>query len=143
MPPAAGVGPAARGKVPFLDTIACFMACAYDQVRMAATQPGRHQPVRIALPCVDRRGESIADSAGGYRDISRRSFLDRSLPKRCNLRGELAMNLSTPPPICLAEMPKASRNSSDWPECGVFHTAMNCLTKQKQHPKGGQFNQKV
>src|ERR1700723_2963305 len=32
----AGVGLAARGKVPFLDTFACFMARAYDQVRMAA-----------------------------------------------------------------------------------------------------------
>jgi transketolase len=31
-----GVGLAARGKVPFLDTFACFMARAYDQVRMAA-----------------------------------------------------------------------------------------------------------
>ena len=32
----AGVGLAARGKVPFLDTFACFFARAYDQVRMAA-----------------------------------------------------------------------------------------------------------
>jgi len=32
----AGVGLAARGKVPFLDTFACFMARAYDEVRMAA-----------------------------------------------------------------------------------------------------------
>ena len=32
----AGVGLAARGKVPFLDTFACFMARAYDQIRMAA-----------------------------------------------------------------------------------------------------------
>ncbi len=32
----AGVGLAARGKVPFLDTFACFLARAYDQVRMAA-----------------------------------------------------------------------------------------------------------
>lgn len=31
-----GVGLAARGKVPFLDTFACFLARAYDQVRMAA-----------------------------------------------------------------------------------------------------------
>src|SRR5579872_3294689 len=31
----AGVGLAARGKVPFLDTFACFLARAYDQVRMA------------------------------------------------------------------------------------------------------------
>jgi transketolase len=32
----AGVGLAARGKVPFLDTFACFLARAYDQVRLAA-----------------------------------------------------------------------------------------------------------
>lgn len=32
----AGVGLAARGKVPFVDTFACFLARAYDQVRMAA-----------------------------------------------------------------------------------------------------------
>jgi transketolase len=32
----AGVGLAARGKVPFLDTFACFFSRAYDQVRMAA-----------------------------------------------------------------------------------------------------------
>jgi transketolase len=32
----AGAGLAARGKVPFLDTFACFLARAYDQVRMAA-----------------------------------------------------------------------------------------------------------
>jgi transketolase len=32
----AGVGLAARGKVPFLDTFACFLSRAYDQVRMAA-----------------------------------------------------------------------------------------------------------
>jgi transketolase len=32
----AGVGLAAQGKVPFLDTFACFLARAYDQVRMAA-----------------------------------------------------------------------------------------------------------
>jgi transketolase len=32
----AGVGLAARGKVPFLSTFACFLARAYDQVRMAA-----------------------------------------------------------------------------------------------------------
>jgi transketolase len=32
----AGVGLAARGKVPFLDTFACFQSRAYDQVRMAA-----------------------------------------------------------------------------------------------------------
>src|ERR1700733_6264203 len=32
----AGVGLAARGKVPFLDTFACFLARAYYQVRMAA-----------------------------------------------------------------------------------------------------------
>jgi len=31
-----GVGLAARGKVPFLDTFACFLSRAYDQVRMAA-----------------------------------------------------------------------------------------------------------
>jgi transketolase len=31
-----GVGLAARGKVPFCDTFACFFARAYDQVRMAA-----------------------------------------------------------------------------------------------------------
>ena len=31
-----GVGLAARGKVPFLDTFACFLARAYDQVRTAA-----------------------------------------------------------------------------------------------------------
>ena len=31
-----GVGLAARGKVPFLDSFACFLARAYDQVRMAA-----------------------------------------------------------------------------------------------------------
>ncbi|MFZ0335098.1 MAG: transketolase [Candidatus Acidiferrales bacterium] len=31
-----GVGLAARGKVPFLSTFACFMSRAYDQVRMAA-----------------------------------------------------------------------------------------------------------
>jgi transketolase len=31
-----GVGLAAQGKVPFLDTFACFLARAYDQVRMAA-----------------------------------------------------------------------------------------------------------
>ena len=32
----AGVGLAARGKVPFLDSFACFLSRAYDQVRMAA-----------------------------------------------------------------------------------------------------------
>jgi len=32
----AGVGLAAHGKVPFLDTFACFLSRAYDQVRMAA-----------------------------------------------------------------------------------------------------------
>jgi transketolase len=32
----AGAGLAARGKVPFLDTFACFLSRAYDQVRMAA-----------------------------------------------------------------------------------------------------------
>jgi len=32
----AGVGLAALGKVPFLDTFACFLSRAYDQVRMAA-----------------------------------------------------------------------------------------------------------
>jgi transketolase len=32
----AGVGLAARGKVPFLDTFACFLSRAYDNVRMAA-----------------------------------------------------------------------------------------------------------
>ena len=32
----AGVGLAARGKVPFLDTFACFLSRAYDHVRMAA-----------------------------------------------------------------------------------------------------------
>jgi transketolase len=32
----AGVGLAARGKVPFLSTFACFLSRAYDQVRMAA-----------------------------------------------------------------------------------------------------------
>jgi transketolase len=32
----AGVGLMARGKVPFLDTFACFLSRAYDQVRMAA-----------------------------------------------------------------------------------------------------------
>ncbi|MGA3293454.1 MAG: transketolase [Candidatus Acidiferrales bacterium] len=31
-----GVGLAARGKVPFVDTFACFLSRAYDQVRMAA-----------------------------------------------------------------------------------------------------------
>jgi transketolase len=31
-----GVGLAARGKVPFLDTFACFLARGYDEVRMAA-----------------------------------------------------------------------------------------------------------
>src|SRR5271167_464741 len=31
-----GVGLAARGQVPFLDTFACFLSRAYDQVRMAA-----------------------------------------------------------------------------------------------------------
>lgn len=31
-----GVGLAAQGKVPFLDTFACFLSRAYDQVRMAA-----------------------------------------------------------------------------------------------------------
>jgi transketolase len=31
-----GVGLAARGKVPFLDTFACFLSRAYDQVRIAA-----------------------------------------------------------------------------------------------------------
>ncbi len=31
-----GVGLAARGKVPFLDTFACFLSRAYDNVRMAA-----------------------------------------------------------------------------------------------------------
>ena len=32
----AGVGLAARGKVPFVDSFACFLSRAYDQVRMAA-----------------------------------------------------------------------------------------------------------
>jgi len=32
----AGVGLAARGKVPFLDSFACFLSRAYDQLRMAA-----------------------------------------------------------------------------------------------------------
>ncbi len=32
----AGVGLAARGKVPFVDTFACFLSRTYDQVRMAA-----------------------------------------------------------------------------------------------------------
>jgi len=32
----AGVGLAARGRVPFLDTFACFLSRAYDQVRMTA-----------------------------------------------------------------------------------------------------------
>jgi transketolase len=32
----AGVGLAARSRVPFLDTFACFLSRAYDQVRMAA-----------------------------------------------------------------------------------------------------------
>jgi transketolase len=31
-----GVGLAARGRVPFLDTFACFLSRAYDEVRMAA-----------------------------------------------------------------------------------------------------------
>ncbi len=31
-----GVGLAARGKVPFLDTFACFLSRAYDNIRMAA-----------------------------------------------------------------------------------------------------------
>jgi transketolase len=32
----AGIGLAARGKVPFIDSFACFLSRAYDQVRMAA-----------------------------------------------------------------------------------------------------------
>jgi transketolase len=35
-----GVGLAARGKVPFLDTFACFLSRAYDEVRMAAISRG-------------------------------------------------------------------------------------------------------
>jgi transketolase len=44
--------------------------------------------VRIALWDFNRPGRSIADGAGGYRNVSRRSFLDCSLPKRCRFHGE-------------------------------------------------------
>ncbi len=49
------VGLAARGKVPFADTFACFLSRAYDQVRMAAVSRGN---IRL---CGSHCGVSIGE----------------------------------------------------------------------------------
>jgi transketolase len=51
----AGVGLAARGRVPFLDTFACFLSRAYDQVRMAAIS---HSNINL---CGSHCGVSIGE----------------------------------------------------------------------------------
>jgi transketolase len=51
----AGVGLAARGKVPVLDTFACFLARTYDQVRMAAISRSNINP------CGSHCGVSIGE----------------------------------------------------------------------------------
>ena len=50
-----GVGLAARGKVPFLSTFACFLSRAYDQVRMAAIS---RSPIKL---CGSHCGISIGE----------------------------------------------------------------------------------
>ncbi|HEV2288194.1 MAG TPA: transketolase [Candidatus Acidoferrales bacterium] len=50
-----GVGLAARGKVPFLSSFACFLARAYDQVRMAAIS---RSPIKL---CGSHCGVSIGE----------------------------------------------------------------------------------
>ncbi len=50
-----GVGLAARGKVPFLSTFACFLSRAYDQVRMAAIS---RSPIKL---CGSHCGVSIGE----------------------------------------------------------------------------------
>ncbi|HLJ41772.1 MAG TPA: transketolase [Candidatus Acidoferrales bacterium] len=50
-----GVGLAARGKVPFLSTFACFLSRAFDQVRMAAIS---RSPIKV---CGSHCGVSIGD----------------------------------------------------------------------------------
>ena len=77
-----GVGLAARGKVPFLDTFACFLARAYDQVRMAAISPEQHQPLWVPLRNLNWRGRTFTDGIGGYCDIPRGSFVGCVLPER-------------------------------------------------------------
>lgn len=52
---AAGVGLAARGKVPFLSSFACFLSRAYDQVRMASIS---RSPVKL---CGSHCGVSIGE----------------------------------------------------------------------------------
>jgi len=50
-----GVGLAARGKVPFLSTFACFLSRAFDQVRMAAIS---RSPIKV---CGSHCGVSIGE----------------------------------------------------------------------------------
>jgi transketolase len=50
-----GVGLAARGKVPFLSTFACFLSRAFDQVRMAAIS---RSPIKL---CGSHCGVSIGE----------------------------------------------------------------------------------
>ena len=50
-----GVGLAARGKVPFLSSFACFLSRAYDQVRMAAIS---RSPIKL---CGSHCGISIGE----------------------------------------------------------------------------------
>jgi transketolase len=56
----AGVGLAARGKVPFLDTFACFLARAYDQVRMAAISRSNARAPGLAQRTLPERVMPIA-----------------------------------------------------------------------------------
>ena len=82
----AGVGLAARGKVPFVDTFACFLSRAYDQVRMAAISRsninlcGSHCGVSIGE---DGPSQMALEDIAIFRAVH---SLDRSLSERCHLR---------------------------------------------------------
>jgi transketolase len=83
----AGVGLAARGKVPFLDTFACFFARALRPGENGRDQPEQYQPLRVTLRSLDRRGWTFTDGIGGYCDIPRGSFFGGILPERCGIGG--------------------------------------------------------
>jgi transketolase len=94
-----GVGPAARGKVPFLDTFACFHSRAYDQVRMAAISRAN-----INL-CGSHCGVSIGEDGPSqmalskYRHDARRAQFGRSLSFRCDFHRALTETMARRPGI--------------------------------------------
>ena len=87
-------------RAPFVDTFACFLSRAFDQVRMAAISRSNHQSVRIALRRFHRRRWAVANGARGSGLVPRGSRLGGVLSRDAVSTERLTEETARRPGIC-------------------------------------------